>query len=168
MIRALAVAGGICVAGASSQFPEYSQQYMQRLSGAVDELSAVVAQFDADAQGLGLSRAQALDDLAQGGRMGEARALSMGRVLSRYDRLSRDLAVLKDSTALDRALNAWRLSERDLARATWADFRPALPVSVEGAGFAGAGFGLGYVLFAGLLAGVGRLVRRRPAPTPAE
>jgi len=40
-MRILATAGGIAGAVALSQFPEFSQQYVQRLSGATDELRAV-------------------------------------------------------------------------------------------------------------------------------
>ena len=42
-MRAIAVAGGLAGAAGLSQFPEFSQQYVQRLGGAVDELTAVVA-----------------------------------------------------------------------------------------------------------------------------
>ena len=60
MIRALILAGGVAGAAGLSQFPEYSQQYNQRLAGAVDELSHVVADFDASAAAEGLSREAAL------------------------------------------------------------------------------------------------------------
>src|SRR6056297_4171827 len=105
IIRAIALAGGLAVSVGASQFPEYSQQYMQRLSGAVDELSGVVAQFDADAAGLGLDRVDALEELRAGGRMGEARAISMGYVLERHQRLNHDLAALRGSTMAGKILN---------------------------------------------------------------
>ncbi|WP_300519133.1 DUF2937 family protein [Aliiroseovarius sp.] len=60
MIRVLALVGGLGGAVTLSQFPEYSQQYLQRLAGAVDELSAVVAAFDASAAGFDLTRVEAL------------------------------------------------------------------------------------------------------------
>ena len=167
-MKGFAVAGGLVFAAASSQFPEYSQQYMQRLSGAVNELSGVVAQFDADAESVGLTRSEALQEMSGAGRMAEARAISMGYVLKRYERLSTDLAVLKNSTTTDKMLNSWRLTEKELMDATWADFRPAVPVTVEGLAFAGGGFALGYALVAGLMAGLGRLLRRRPMQAPAE
>ena len=46
LIVGLAAAGGALTA---SQLPEFTQQYRQRLGGAVDELLRVVADFDADA-----------------------------------------------------------------------------------------------------------------------
>ncbi len=163
IIRAIALAGGLAVSVGASQFPEYSQQYMQRLSGAVDALSGVVAQFDADAAGLGLSRAEALDQLRAGGRMGQARAISMGYVLERHQSLSQDLVVLRESTVFGKMLNLNHFMDLDLARDAWADFKPAVPLSTTGLTLAGLGFLAGYGGVSGAAIGVARLRRRRKA-----
>ena len=60
MIRLLAFIGGLGGAVSLSQFPEFSQQYLQRLAGAVDELQVIVETFDADAKGANLTRDEAL------------------------------------------------------------------------------------------------------------
>ena len=166
--KAIAMAGGLAGAAGLSQFPEYSQQYTQRLSGAVDELSGVVVQFDADAESLGLSRDEALAELALGSRMAQARAQSMGQVLERHSRLSADLTVLQSSTSIQKALKPMLFSDSDVARAAWGEFRPAVPVTPEGIGFAGVGFVAGYGILAGLLAGLGRVLRRRERPQAVE
>ncbi|NRB05388.1 MAG: DUF2937 family protein, partial [Rhodobacteraceae bacterium] len=44
--RAIALAGGLAGGLSLSQFPEFSQQYLQRLGGAVDALAVVVTDFD--------------------------------------------------------------------------------------------------------------------------
>ncbi|WP_299848506.1 DUF2937 family protein [uncultured Roseovarius sp.] len=75
LFRAMMLAGGIAGATGFSQFPEYSQQYTQRLAGAVDELSRVVRAFDADAGRLDLTREAALADMAAAGGMASALAL---------------------------------------------------------------------------------------------
>ncbi|MRU14257.1 DUF2937 family protein [Roseovarius sp. A21] len=168
IFRVIAVTGGLACAAGLSQFPEYSQQYTQRLSGAVDELSGVVVQFDADAESLGLSRDAALAELALGSRMAQARAQSMGQVLERHARLSADLAALKGSTNIQKALNPLYFSDADVARAAWGDFKPAVPVTPEGLGFAGVGFVAGYGLLVGLMAGLGRVFRRKERPQAAE
>ncbi|MEM9851772.1 MAG: DUF2937 family protein, partial [Pseudomonadota bacterium] len=49
------LAGGCAMLCATSQFPEFSQQYVQRLGGAVDELRRVAADFDASARAAGLT-----------------------------------------------------------------------------------------------------------------
>ena len=56
LLRAITMAGGLVGAAGLSQFPEFSQQYVQRLGGAVDELSRFVAEFDADAAAVGMTR----------------------------------------------------------------------------------------------------------------
>ena len=53
MIRTLTLAGALAGAVSLSQFPEFSQQYLQRLSGAVDELRGLVLAFDATAGAAG-------------------------------------------------------------------------------------------------------------------
>ncbi|MEZ5714956.1 MAG: DUF2937 family protein [Paracoccaceae bacterium] len=163
LLKAITVAGGLAGAAGLSQFPEFSQQYVQRLGGAVDELHRFVAEFDADATGLGLSREAALDDLAQGGAMGAKRAETMTRTLARHDRLSADLAELQAAGPFTRLYRAGRLSDPEIAAQAWAAFRPALPLTAEGASFAGVGFLAGAAGLGMILAGLGRLIRRRPA-----
>jgi hypothetical protein len=58
--RALGMLGGLALGFALSQFPEYAQQYVQRLGGAVDELRIIVADFDRGAAEAGLTRDEAL------------------------------------------------------------------------------------------------------------
>ncbi len=49
MRRTLGLAGGLVLGIILSQFPEYAQQYTQRLGGAVDELRVITEDFDRDA-----------------------------------------------------------------------------------------------------------------------
>ena len=65
MIGLLRLAVAVCLAIALSQFPAFSDQYVQRLGGQVDALSRVAAQFDASARAAGLTRDQALAMLAR-------------------------------------------------------------------------------------------------------
>src|SRR5688572_1167100 len=64
LIVVIAAAFGGLVA---SQFPEFAQQYRQRLGGAVDELLRVVADFDADASRNQLTREAALQTYGRSG-----------------------------------------------------------------------------------------------------
>ncbi len=161
MMRALALAGGITACAGFSQFPEYSQQYYQRLSGAVDELAVIVADFDRDATSLGLDRGAAIQQLELGSAMGEARALSMSRVFKRHDRLSEDLSQLQGRTSLERAFTPWRFTEPKLAQETLADFRPAVPLTFEGIGFAAMGLAVGYGLISIVFGFLANLFRRK-------
>ena len=65
--RVLALLGGLAGGASLSQFPEYSQQYIQRLAGAVDELTLFVTEFDADAASVGLSWDEALQECGHEG-----------------------------------------------------------------------------------------------------
>jgi hypothetical protein len=164
--RAIGLVAGLSGAATLSQFPEYSQQYVQRLGGAVDELHRFVAAFDEDAEQLDLSRDEALHDLAQGGEMGAARAETMEATITRYERLKADLATLRSAGPFTRAYHAARLTDPEIASAAWDDYRPAMPLTFEGAVFGGTGFlaGLGAIgVIVALLRG---LIRRRPSKIP--
>lgn len=155
LLRTIALVGGLGGAVGFSQFPEFSQQYVQRLGGAVDELQQFVAEFDADAAEAGMDRAGALADLAQGGTFGAARAETMTNTIARFDRLAESYRLIKDAGPFMRAYSVAHLNDGEIARATYDDFRPALPLTFEGLFFAIAG------LLAGALSvgGLGALIR---------
>ncbi|MGR3503281.1 DUF2937 family protein [Pseudaestuariivita sp.] len=165
--RTLALAGGLTGAVGLSQFPEFSQQYAQRLAGAVDELGRMVAEFDADAADVGLSRSEALVELAQGGAIGAERAETMATTITRHANLEADLAALKGAGPFTRATQAARFTDPGIAQRAWEDYKPAVPVTFEGAVFAGLGFAAGLMVIAALLWCLrlpGRALRRSRAP----
>jgi hypothetical protein len=119
--------GGFLLAIALSQFPEYAQQYTQRLGGAVDELRVLVQDFDRAATDSGLTRSDALGRFATtGDTFIQGRGTSMERTFARY---------------LDTEIGARTLD----------NFQPAVPVTMEGFAYAAAGLLLGYLLTSGLL-----------------
>ncbi len=157
--KTLALFGGIVGAVLLSQFPEFSQQYVQRLGGAVAELSRLIDSYDADAAKVGLSREEALVQQASGGAFGEMRAKNMAATFRRYDDLRSSLWVLQDATAFERALHVFHLRDTDVARDALAAFRLGVPLNLGGAAFAGMGFFAGWCgvrLGFGLLLGVVR------------
>ncbi|MEO0388953.1 MAG: DUF2937 family protein, partial [Pseudomonadota bacterium] len=87
MLRRLALLAGLAGGALTSQLPEYAQQYTQRLGGAADELARVVADFDASAAAVGLSRDAALAEL-QGTAFLARRQADMRRTIAREDRLT--------------------------------------------------------------------------------
>jgi hypothetical protein len=137
--KALTLVGGLAGAATLSQYPEFSQQYIQRLGGQVDALAAIVGDFDRSATDNGLTRATALDQL-QGTAFLAARKVDMQSAFTRFDRLSGDLALLRLATPIERITMPQRLADPATFSATWSDFRPALPLSEAGAVAAGAGF----------------------------
>lgn len=169
LLKTVTLAGGIAGAAGMSQMPEFSQQYMQRLGGAVDELSRFVAEFDADAAAVGLSREAALQDLRDGGTMAAKRAETMSTTLARYDHMSGELQAMAAAGPFTRAYRATRFGDKEITANTWAAFRPAVPLTVEGAVFALMGLIGGIGLFGGALSIIKRVFRRqKPAAARAE
>lgn len=159
MIRTLTFVIGLGGAAGLSQFPEFSQQYVQRLGGAVDELTRVANDFDASAAAEGLTREDALAQMVGTGFV-ERRRVDMENTFDRLDRLSADLFALRDASAVQRLTQAARLRDTELAQATWQDFKPAVPLTLDGAicalvGFVAAGGVIGAILR------LPRLFRRR-------
>ncbi len=159
MIRTLTFVIGLGGAAGLSQFPEFSQQYVQRLGGAVDELTRVANDFDASAAAEGLTREDALAQMVGTGFV-ERRRADMENTFDRLDRLSADLFALRDASAVQRLTQAARLRDTELAQATWQDFKPAVPLTLDGAicalvGFFAAGGVIGAILR------LPRLFRRR-------
>lgn len=158
-MRILALAGGIAGAVALSQFPEFSQQYVQRLSGAVDELRAVTFAFDTTARVAGLSREEAFDKMG-GSDFSDSLRDDMRARIYRYERLNADYQALAAAAPLERLARFYRFRDPDLARRTWDDYQPAVPVSAEGLTSAGIGFAGGWVLVSLFLALLLRPLRR--------
>jgi hypothetical protein len=162
ILRALTLAGGLAGATASSQFPEFSQQYIQRLGGAVDALSGVVADFDASAAAVGLSRDDALAQM-QGTDFLERRRKDMTATFDRYVRLRSDLDLLKSQGPFMRAYHMPNLTDPEIARAAWAEYQPAVPLNFAGAVFATVGFVMGLAVLGIVLRILSWPFRRRPA-----
>jgi hypothetical protein len=154
ILRALALAGGLAGAATTSQFPEFSQQYIQRLGGAVDALGEVVADFDASAQAVGLDRQAALAQM-QGTAFLDRRRSDMTATIARFERLSVDLDTLQGHGPFMRAYHLPRITDPQIASAAWAVYQPALPLNFAGGIVAAVGFVIG----GGVLGAVLRLLR---------
>lgn len=162
MRRMIAGIGGLGLALVLSQFPEYAQQYTQRLGGAVDELRVITEDFDRAAAEGGLDRATALgryeasnDDFLAG------RGTSMTSTFQRYDQLSATLARIQNADAVERLQSLPAYLDTDIGRRTLESYKPAVPVTMEGILYAGGGFILGYLVLSGLWRFVTLPFRRR-------
>lgn len=147
VVRAMTFAVGLAGAATTSQFPEFSQQYAQRLSGAVDELTRIVDDFDSSAQAAGLTRAAALQELS-GTAFLERRHTDMQHTIARYERLTQDLAALRGAGPFTRAANLPNMTDKEIAARAWQDFKPAVPLTFEGIIFSIVGFTLASLIFA--------------------
>jgi hypothetical protein len=151
MRRIVAGIGGLGLAVALSQFPEYAQQYTQRLGGAVDELRVITEDFDRAAVAGGLDRVTALqrysasnDDFLAG------RGTSMTATFERYEQLSATLARIEGAGPAERFQSLPAYLDTDIGQRTLENYRPAIPVTMEGILYAGGGFILGYLILSAL------------------
>ncbi|WP_240231744.1 DUF2937 family protein [Devosia lacusdianchii] len=151
MRRIVAGIGGLGLAFALSQFPEYAQQYTQRLGGAVDELRVITEDFDRAAVAGGLDRVTALqrynasnDDFLAG------RGTSMTATFQRYEQLSTTLARIEGAGPAERFQSLPAYLDTDIGQRTLENYRPAIPVTMEGILYAGGGFILGYLILSAL------------------
>ncbi len=148
----LGMAGGLALGVAFSQFPEYAQQYSQRLGGAVDELRVITMRFDADAEREGLSRQAALARYAGTNDTfiaGQGRSMQV--TFERYVELSAMLERIRGASAMERLALLPDYADSEIGARALEDFQPAVPVTVEGLAYAAGGFVLGYGLSLGLL-----------------
>jgi hypothetical protein len=162
-IRMVVLIAGLFGGFGTAQFPAYSQQYMQRLGGAVGALSEVVAHFDASASALGLTRQGALEQ-KHGSAFIERRRLDMQRTFERFETLSADLALMREHGPFMCAYHVGHLADRKIALGAWKEFQPALPLDLASVLFGLVGFaasGLGAAMLARLLRPV---LRRRAMP----
>ena len=159
MYRIFALFMSLFFGATFSQLPEYGQQYRQRLAGAIDELSALVRQFDKDARSSGLTRDQALDHYRKAGdRFLEKRGADMSGTIARLDRLQAQQRELTESVGIARLVPLATHVDADIGRRALAEFEPAAPLTTEGLGLTAIG-----LLFGRLLAPIfGLFVGRRP------
>ena len=162
MLRIFAILGGVSGAVALSQFPEFSQQYLQRLAGKVDALTAVAAQFDATAARNSLTREAALAALTGSPVLTDQQA-DMRATLALQALLADNLAVLRAAGPLERLTMPQKFGDVETLQATWADYKPAVPATTDGAITAGLGYVGGWFGVAALMRLLGLFFRRRRA-----
>lgn len=165
MIRALCLVGGLTGAVGLSQYPEFSQQYVQRLAGQVDALTIEVKRFDDSALAEGMGREDALQSLT-GSDFQVLHQADMRMMFARHARLNENLIVLRAASPFARLTLPHRMADGPTVQQVWADFTPAVPVSVAGAASAGTGFLGGWAAIAALLALLTAPFRRRRAAKP--
>jgi hypothetical protein len=147
VLRRLALGFGLLCGLVASQLPEFAQQYRQRLGGALDELTAIVAQFNAEAASAGMDSRKAIAALeANGDPLVRDRGRAINQTIVRREKLADQLAGFETAGPFGRlAVFAGDFDSR-IAQRAWSAFEPAIPVTTEGFACAGAGAVAGYGL----------------------
>jgi hypothetical protein len=162
MLQKLILVASLATGIAGSQFPEFSQQYLQRLGGQYDALAQIAADFDASATRAGLTRDAALAEIT-GSTFQDAHRADMANAFARLDNVTADLALLRAASPLERMALPHRFRDSETFAATWADFRPAVPVTIDGLIAAAIGFFMGLILFNALTVALRAPFRKRAA-----
>ena len=145
---------------ATSQLPEFSQQYRQRLGGAIDALEEILADYRRDASAFGLSVSEAIErQRSSDDPFIRARGSSKAVADARLERLRQQQVALENAGPIERLFVFAQGVDPQLAQATAEDYEPAIPVTLAGFLSAGLGALAGFVLVK-LIAGLARLGRR--------
>ncbi len=168
IFRRFAFAIGLLAAALASQLPEYTQQYRQRIGGAIDELSGLIATFDGEAAAQSVNREQAIAHLrASPDPLVQGRGLDMADTVTRRDRLQ----LQKDAFVAAGPFSQYAVLAEDVdpgvARRALADFQPAVPVTLAGFAAGAVGLVLGWMLTHALAWPIRRRVPRRVPATTA-
>ncbi|HAU69069.1 MAG: DUF2937 family protein [Arenicella sp.] len=158
--RILGFAAALSGAVAGSQLPEFSQQYRQRLGGALQELEHVVNRFEQDATAVGLTVETALTELETADHeLFKKRGISMRSHVSRYQQLSQQQQAFEELDPMLRPVALLQGYDKVTLDATWEAYEPAVPLNASGGIWAGASGFLGFLAlfmpskFLGLLFG---------------
>ena len=133
LLRRFALAVGLLCGVVGAQAPEFAQQYRQRLAGAVDELSRVVATFDSEARGQNLTPDAAITRLeGNADPLAQERGRDVADDMARLNHLRDALAAFTDTAPVKRLFAVAANFDMQTARRAWGDFQPAVPTTAEG------------------------------------
>ena len=130
--RRLATAIGLLFALICAQVPEFSQQYRQRLGGALDELTRVVAAFGADAAKQSITPIEAIARLeGNPDPLAQARGVAIEGDIARRGKLQNALDAMRNAGPLQR-IGAMAVDfDPAIGDDTLQNFEPAVPVTSE-------------------------------------
>jgi hypothetical protein len=137
----------------TTQMPEYWQQYRQRLEGAIDELSAIVAKFDSDSAAQGMSEAGGIAHLEESeDPLTRTRGEAMAHIVARLDRLKRADSAFNEKNIPEKWWTLATTFDPSIASRAYQTYQPAVPTNAEGfiAGVIGFFVGGGLVHLLGL------------------
>jgi hypothetical protein len=142
--RLCAVAGAfIC-----SQIPEFMQQYIQRLSGHVDELHRLLNQMRQVAAYSNKNLEQYIDKFISSS---DSDYVHQGEfiqgMLSRWEDLHHALFHITNSSMWVRPYAFLREFQYDIAHSTFVSFQPGISLSAEGLCYAGGGILIGWAFY---------------------
>lgn len=158
ILRRLALFLALLFGVGATQVPEFVEQYRQRLGGAIDELAAIVANFDSRSAQHGLTEEGGIDRLrTNSDPIAQGEAVQMQENVQRLQRLRGAQTAFRSEGPVARLGTFVSHYDERVARGAWSDFEPAVPTSPE-AFVLGL---LGFLIGGGAMHVAGRPFRRR-------
>ncbi|MBV8851449.1 MAG: DUF2937 family protein [Methylobacteriaceae bacterium] len=142
--RRIAALIGLFFAIVASQVPEYAQQYRQRLGGAIDELNAIIAGYDANAAQSGRTREDAISGMQKSeDRFAQLSGDQMRDTIVRRDRLQNQAENFAKAGPVGRMFVLAKDFDPGIAQRAYQAYEPAVPTTAEGFVTAVVGFFIG-------------------------
>jgi hypothetical protein len=151
---------GFALAGllAASQIPGYVQEYEQRLGGARDEVTRLLAEFSAIAERSGTDLAAYAERLTGNGDPSiSATGHEIFALSEREDRMTAHAEALAISSRFMKPVVLVRDGDREIIGAAWTAYHHTLTLDPE---FGAIGLGVGWFIFIILAAIVGAIMPR--------
>lgn len=155
----------------TTQMPEYWQQYRQRLEGAIDELSAIVTQFERDSAAQGMTVRKGIVHLEENGDpLARSRGVAMQHTVNRLAKLHRADAAFNDKNLPQRWWSLATNFDSTVATHAYHTYQPAVPTTSEGliAGLIGFFVGGALIHLLALPIRYRHRIFRRSAPEHAD
>ena len=155
--RLLALIAGAALAVAASQGPAFTDQYVQNLTGRIDELAPIVEEFDAKIAHYNYTRASAMAECSTANGLLDALCSTYEDLVARYEMLVAHMAELDAATIWTKPLVLAKTYKKDIATSVYGVFQPAVPATPTGFAYGGGGFLVGYLAMSivfGLLGGL--------------
>jgi hypothetical protein len=135
-------------AAAFMQFPQYLTLYIQRLGGHVDEAARNIDKYKEIAKDVGKTLHQYSQHLLNSK---DETVFKTGQKIAedieRYNYLAGALKELQSAPAYKKFIVFIQNVDLNIARGTWENFTPGLPLSLESAAYAAAGIIIGMIAY---------------------
>ncbi len=142
--RVFSVLGAISFA----QFPQFVQQYLQRLAGHADEARRIVERYKLAAERAGMEFEPYIERFRQDSDPVIAEHGSiMVEAVERLEFLTQAVAALQQSNMFTRPFVFLANLDTDIGWQAWLIFQPGVPTTVEGAVYALAGIAVGLLVY---------------------
>ncbi len=156
---------GVVCAGLVAQAPEFMQPYTQRLGGWLDSYTRLVADLDARASQYNMTRDAYIAALRTSP---DPKVVSEADNIARYPVFQKKLeeahTAIAGAPPWKKGLVFAQHYQTPLLEAVYGDYKPAMPTTLEGAAYGGAGFGAGAIVLNILLLILRQLRRLLVAP----